>query len=151
MAGQNLITKIKSSFLIIPKTKREDLIIGYAFMAPFFILMIVFIVWVFINNFLISLTDAYGVNPAKFIGLTNFVGVLTNKEFWYTVYITFKYAAICIITQIPIAFILANILNNIPFKRWRMWLRAAFFIPYLIASVVAGVLFGSLLVETRGW
>ena len=144
MTKTSIISKLISPIMKMPKTKREDLIVGYSFMAPFFILMMVFVVWVFINNFFISLTDAYGVNPAKFIGLTNFVGVLTNKEFWYSVYITFKYAIICIITQIPLAFILANILNSIPFKRWKIWLRAAFFIPYLIASVVAGVLFGSL-------
>ena len=111
------------------------------FMAPFLILMLLFTVIVFGIGFLTSLTDAQGINPGKNIGLLNFKNILKDKYFWNSVYVSFKFAAVSVAIQIPAAFLISIWIESLPYKRTQSFLKAAFFIPSLINTLVAGILF----------
>lgn len=128
---------------------------GYAFMAPFAILLIVFNFYVFVSGFITSLSDAQGINPGSFTGFQNFADLLfadpvASHEFWRTVRTTLVYTVGCLITQVPAAFILAFILNHIPFARLKVVLRTAFFAPVLINTVVIALLFRMLFNSENG-
>jgi ABC-type sugar transport system permease subunit len=114
--------------------------------APFLILMLVLTVYTLVSGFHISLTDAQGINEGDFIGLQNYKDVLwadpfRTPYFYRAIKVTFQYTIGCLATQVPVAFVLAYILNNVPLIRIRGILRAAFFVPCLINTVVIALLF----------
>jgi len=126
--------------------KVRDMLGGYMLIAPFMLLLAVFSFYVFVSGFKMSLTDAQGINEGAYIGLQNYKDVLydnayKSKDFWLAVKTTFIYAIGCLATQVPVAFVLAYILNHIPVVKIRGLLRAAFFVPVLINTVVIALLF----------
>ncbi len=123
--------------------KFKNLIIPYTFLLPFFILMAVFTLYVFIRGAQTSFTDAQAINPGSWIGLQNYSDIMGNTEFWKSVGITFKFTLGCLLTQMPVAFIMAYILNNIS-KRIRGVLRASFYVPVLINGVAVALIFQTL-------
>lgn len=134
---------------------RYNTIAGYAFIAPFVILLLIFNFYVFFSGFITSLSDAQGINTGSYIGFQNFLDLLyadrtVSHEFWQAVRTTLVYTAGCLLTQVPAAFILAFILNHIPFARLKVVLRTAFFAPVLINSVVIALLFRMLFNADHG-
>lgn len=128
---------------------------GYAFIAPFAFLLLVFYFYVFLSGFITSLSDAQGINPGDFIGFTNFTDLLfadpnASREFWQAVGTTLVYTLGCLLTQVPAAFVLAFILNHIRFARLKIILRTAFFAPVLINTVVIALLFRMLFNSENG-
>ncbi len=126
--------------------RRGEALSGYALIAPFMFLLIVFNLWVFVSGFQMSLTDAQGINTGDFIGLQNYRELLwgdpiRSAEFWRALRTTFLFMFGCLATQVPAAFVLAWVLNALPLPRIRGVLRAAFFLPVLINTVVTALLF----------
>lgn len=116
-------------------------------MAPLGILMAVFVLLVFVRGFLISLTDAQGINHGSFIGLANFKAIAADREFWTAVLTTLEFAGACLITQLPAAFLLASWLRTVRSQRIQAVLSAAFLVPFLMNSVVTALLFRMLFAE----
>ncbi|MCL6588398.1 MAG: sugar ABC transporter permease [Firmicutes bacterium] len=112
----------------------------YLFIAPLIILILTFTFYPVISGAKMSLTDAAGINPGEWVGFNNFKEVIQFEEFQKALFHTFYFMIGCFITQIPCAFILAYILNNVA-KRLRGILRASFFVPVLINSVIVALIF----------
>ena len=111
--------------------------------------MLTFNLWVFIKGAQMSFTDAQGIYPGSWIGLQNYSRVLCQKEFWTALTCNVKVLLGTWLTQMPVAFILAVILNGVA-KRFRGILRVAFFVPNLINSVLVGIMFKELLNKDSG-
>jgi ABC-type sugar transport system permease subunit len=144
----SLVTRFAGIFHMNRKSafQRKDILSAYGLIAPFMILLLIFNVYVFISGLQMSFSDAQGINHGSFIGLKNFKDLLyadefKSKDFWLAVKTTFKYMFGCLATQVPVAFILAFILNSIPFFKIRGILRAAFFLPVLMNTVIVALLF----------
>lgn len=134
---------------------RWNTVSAYGFIAPFAILLIVFNFYVFVAGFFTSLSDAQGINPGEFIGFQNYADLLyadmtASHHFWQAVKTTLVYTLGCLLTQVPVAFILAYILNHLPLKRLKVVLRTAFFAPVLINTVVIALLFRMLFNTDNG-
>jgi ABC-type sugar transport system permease subunit len=134
---------------------RKDALSGYALIAPFMLLLVIFNLYVFVSGFYMSLTDAQGVNEGSLIGFQNYKDILyadefKSKDFWLAVKTTFVYMFGCLATQVPVAFVLAYILNHLPFIKLRGILRAAFFLPVLMNTVVVALLFRMLFNKDQG-
>ncbi len=127
---------------------------GYLFIAPFIIGIIVFFFYMFISGFYLAFTDAQGINPGKFIGIANFQQIFTELftggDFWKSLRVTLIYEIGCLITQIPVAFVLAFVLNSLPYKRLQSLLRASFFMPVLINTVIVAWLFRQIFNPDQG-
>ncbi len=100
-----------------------------------------FIILVLIVGFVMSLWDIKGLNIGGYIGFKNYEKLFKDAGFFNAVINSFKLAVVCLATQIPVSFILANRLNAIPYKKIQGLLQAAFFVPYLMMTVVIGFLF----------
>ena len=129
---------------------RREIFTGYALIAPFMILMFIFCFFVFFSGFAISLTDMQGVNPGEFIGLANYREVLTSPELYAAIKTTFFYTLGALATQVPVAFLLACLLNSMKNRFLSNFLRAAFFLPVLINTVVIALLFRMLFNKDQG-
>jgi ABC-type sugar transport system permease subunit len=129
--------------------KKVETVTAALFIVPFFTLMIVFVFFVFFSGAVGSFTDAQGINEGDFVGLANYGEVLASPDFWLSARNTLVYTIGCLVTQVPIAFVLAYILNNLP-KGIRGPLRASFFVPVLINSVIIALLFRMLFNRDQG-
>lgn len=122
----------------------------YFFIAPCLLLIFAFNFYTFFYGARLSLTDAQGINPGDFIGLANFKELLVeNVDFWPSIRRTILFTLGCLFTQIPAAFVLAVILNGIT-SRLRGLLRASFYVPVLINTVVAALIFRMLFNRDTG-
>ncbi|MCL6615046.1 MAG: sugar ABC transporter permease, partial [Firmicutes bacterium] len=113
----------------------------YLFIAPCILMIFAFNFYTFFYGARLSLTNAQGINPGEFIGLANFKELLfENVDFWPSIKRTILFTLGCLFTQMPAALILAVILNSIT-SRIRGLLRASFYVPVLINTVVAALIF----------
>ncbi len=129
-----------------PPQRSVDRTSALGFIAPFFILLAIFNLFVFARGLQMSFTSADAYSAGEWIGWQNYKDVLyadaeKSEDFYQAVKVTFLYTFGSLFTQVPIAFVLAYVLNTIPFFRIRAVLRAAFFVPCLINTVTIAFLF----------
>lgn len=111
----------------------------YLFIAPFMILLCIFTVYTFLRGIGLSLTDAQAINPGSWVGLDNFKELLGTDEFQKSLLHTFWFTVGCLATQVPVAFVLAFVLNSI--AKGRAALQATFVIPCVVNTVITALLF----------
>ena len=111
----------------------------------------------FVYGVYLTLTDWNGVAKTKnFVGLTNFLGVLKDKQFWTSLQLTFKYVILVVILVNVISFLIAYLLTR--GIKGQNFFRAGFFTPNLIGGIVLGYIwqfvFSRVFVsvgESTGW
>jgi ABC-type sugar transport system permease subunit len=81
-------------------------------------------------------TSNYGLNP-QFVGLANYINVLTDGHFWTATWNTFLIVNVVVYVELLLAFGMALLVASL--KHGRMILFAVILIPYGISEVV-GVL-----------
>lgn len=91
----------------------------------------------FLYGVYLTFTNWNGVSDTKnFIGLTNFAGVVADKQFWSSLLLTFKYVIVVVILVNVIAFAIAYLLTR--GIKGQNFFRAGFFTPNLIGGIVLG-------------
>lgn len=121
-------------------------IIPYFYIAPFFILFAIFLAYPVINSFWISFHKQQGISTPTFIGLQNYINLLSDPRFKQSVINSTFYAFGSVFIQIPLAFILAVVVNSwlVPWFNVKSTYRLAFFVPLLTSGVVVSLMFGIL-------
>lgn len=114
---------------------REELA-AWAFLFPGMLLLIVFIIAPFVMSIVLSFTNMrlVGPLPTRFIGLRNYVRLLTDPDFWQAFRNTVVFAAAAVPLQSSLALLLATRIN----KRIHAInvFRGIYFIPVVIPMVV---------------
>ena len=118
--------------------ERSDRRVGYLFVAPAVILFFIFSIIPFVYSFYLSLfTSKNGVmNKLAYCGFKNYLKALKNNEFWHSIEITLIFAVIVVAFHVTIGLMLALAVNKRFFGR--TFVRAAFFIPVIMSTVVVG-------------
>lgn len=119
---------------------RQKAVAPYIFLAPFLIGFGVFVVYPVIRSFMLSFYDAPGLGSPHFIGLSNYRSLLSDHRFWRAVLNTVYFAGGTLVIQLPLALLLALVLNS-PRVRARGLYRLAFFLPYVTPAVVVAFMF----------
>jgi len=118
------------------------------FVAPALALMAVFIALPVLQAVRYSLYRWNGLGPLdEFVGLENYASALDNDVFRDAVANNFLVIAVSIAVQLPLGLLVALLLNRE--IRGRGFLRVVIFMPYVLAEVVAGVIW-VLLLQPRG-
>jgi raffinose/stachyose/melibiose transport system permease protein len=106
--------------------------------------MAVFVVWPVISAARMSFFRWKGFGPMDdFAGLQNYVSVLTDDVFTDAVVHNFVIVFLSILVQLPLGLAIAVMLNRR--IRARGLLRTVIFVPYVLAEVIAGVVWFQLL------
>jgi raffinose/stachyose/melibiose transport system permease protein len=114
------------------------------FVTPAVALMAVFVVWPVISATRMSFFRWKGFGPMDdFAGLQNYVSVLTDDVFTDAVVHNFVIVFLSILVQLPLGLAIAVMLNRR--IRARGLLRTVIFVPYVLAEVIAGVVWFQLL------
>lgn len=126
--------------------RRRMLIAGYAFLAPYLVVTLVFTISVILFALYISFHQYDIFTEPQWIGLDQYAKALKQKDFLQALHNVLWYAAIVTPTQTALAIALAVLLNSpIRFKRF---FRTIFYAPSVTSSVVITLIFIWLYLKT---
>lgn len=119
-----------------------------ALLAPAFVMLAVFIGWPVIQLAIMSF-QKYGREqifgkPAEFIGLQNYVTVLTDPEFWTVLWRSVLFAAVCVILTMILGMVIAVLMTRLGAVMRTVvsvGLLLAWSMPALTATIVWGWIF----------
>ena len=112
----------------------------YFFLAPFFTLFGVFMVYPLFDSIRLSTYSVRGMRNQTFVGLENIERLLADPLFWTALWNTAYFAAGSLLLQLPVALALALLLSNARLKGRNLF-RLSFFSPVLISGVFIAVIF----------
>jgi ABC-type sugar transport system permease subunit len=121
----------------------------YLFVSPFLILFAVFGAYPIVKSLILAFYITNGPKSAVFVGLQNFIFLLSDDDFHKAVWNTAVFAFWSVFLQLPLSLGLALLLNS-RWVRGREILRLAFFSPNLLGQVFVGVLFSVLFIPQYG-
>ena len=111
----------------------------FGFVAPAFLLMMIFMVLPIGFSLVYSLMKWNGASPPVFIGLNNYISMFNNRNFWQSFKNTWVLIAMALTIKIPLGCLLAFIMTKIR-TGFRIY-RSIFFFPAILAPIVIGLLF----------
>ncbi len=126
--------------------RRRALIAGYAFLAPYLIVTLVFTVGVILFALYIAFNKYDIFTPPQWVGLSHFIKAFKQKDFLQALHNVLWYALIVTPTQTALAIALAVLLNS-P-MRFRRFFRTIFYAPSVTSSVVITLIFVWLYLKT---
>jgi ABC-type sugar transport system permease subunit len=106
----------------------------YLFIAPFFLFFFAFSLYPFLYSFALSFTHWHGDAAPRFIGLSNYLFLLTDSTFWQSL----ANSAILWILIIPVRVLIAVViaaLLSLPRLRLRGLFRTIMLFPYVVPLV----------------
>lgn len=112
----------------------------YLFVAPFFILFLVFGIYPILYSFWLSFFKGFGFDKKTFYGLGNYIHLFQDPRFVEVVWNTTRYALGSIFILSPLALLLALAINS-HYVRWKTLYKVAFFFPFITSEVVIAVIF----------
>ncbi|PFA68327.1 ABC transporter [Bacillus sp. AFS015802] len=119
---------------------------GYLFIAPFWIIFLIFSIYPVALTFYYSFTNYSGSGTAEVVGLANYTRLLTDSYFVEAFFNTWKIWGINFVLQIGLALILALIFSDMRMKlKGLAFFRSIFYLPNLITISSVALLFGILL------
>ncbi|WP_066195493.1 MULTISPECIES: carbohydrate ABC transporter permease [Gracilibacillus] len=120
------------------KTLRKDNY-GYLFIAPFFVIFIVFGLYPILYSFYLSFTDWDGFTSPVIVGFENYQRLLGDFFFYKTLFNTLAIWIVSVIPQLTISLVLAVILHE-KFVKGKSFFRAVFFFPNIVTAASLGLL-----------
>jgi len=115
----------------------KDAVAAWIFIAPALIGFTVFYLVPCIRAIYISLTDWNLLRPPKFIGSANYSRLWSDPNFWNSMRVTVFYVLYNIPLQTVVGLLLAALLHRLGRS---VALRSVILAPYLIANVIAAIL-----------
>ncbi|NMB02527.1 MAG: sugar ABC transporter permease [Firmicutes bacterium] len=116
---------------------------GYLFIAPFFVVFVIFGLYPMIDTIILSFQKWDGLMPANYVGMQNFRRLVSDKVFYLTIWNTIRIWIMNFVPQILTALLLSALFtfNKI---RGMKFFRAAYYLPNLITAASVGLLFNLL-------
>ncbi len=117
---------------------------GYFFIAPFFVVFLIFGLYPIISTFQLSLQKWDGMMPAASIGLKNYARILSDEVFYLSLWNTIRIWLGNAIPQFGVALLLVAVFTFSK-VRGKNFYRSVFYLPNLITATSVGLLFNLLL------
>lgn len=119
----------------------------YLFIMPWIIGFLVFTIGPLIFSLIMSFFNWPLVGKAEFVGFGNYLEMFTkDKQFWKSLVISLKYAAIFVPLNMIIALFLAMLITQ-PVKGVKIF-RTIYYIPTVISGVAVSIIWGWILMVT---
>ena len=126
----------------------KRLLIGYAFIFPIIINLLLFNAIPFGYSLYLAMTDATGLNDPNWIGLENFRKLFQDEKFWISLKVTFKFAVIQVPLRLTMALLVATLLSRK--VRGIGVYRVAFYVPSVLGGSVAIAMTWKVLWSNKG-
>ncbi len=116
---------------------------GYLFIAPFFLVFLIFGLYPILYTFFLSFQKWDGLSPMQEIGWKNFSRLVTDRVFFLTLWNTLRIWSMNFVPQMLTALLLSAVFTFYRIRGMRFF-RAAFYLPNLITAASIGLLFNLL-------
>src|SRR6266404_9796022 len=115
--------------------RRKAFPIGWVFVAPFLFFYGVFLIYPAIQVCYLSLTNSDIAGQGSFVGLQNYIALISDQDFWASVWHTVYFVVLTVVPNTAMGFFLALLVVRL--KRLSLPILSAFFLPFVLpVSVV---------------
>jgi sn-glycerol 3-phosphate transport system permease protein len=122
-------------------TQRKAALEGYLYLLPTLFFLGLFVFWPVVSSFTLSLNRVAPFGGQQiFVGFDNYARLLTDPQYWQTVWRTVLFTLGVVPVSLMLAVVLAVALSY-PVRHLRALHRLLIFVPVVISTAVAGVLF----------
>ena len=121
--------------------KKKDMISGYLYVAPFFIVFGIIGLYPALFSIVLAFQEWNGLGDMEFVGLSNFAVVLQDPLFWKSLYNTVIIGLMGTAPQLIVGIVLAYFLN-LAVIRFTNFFRVTIFMPYITSMVAVALVFG---------
>ncbi|MCX7626329.1 MAG: sugar ABC transporter permease [Candidatus Sumerlaeaceae bacterium] len=111
---------------------------AYLFIAPFYVLFLVFMVFPIGFSFWLSFQKWNGIISPTFVGLSNYTNLLRDSLFGRALSNTIVFTVLTVATSSAFAIVLAVFLNSV--RVFRHFYRGVFFLPTIVSLVVISLI-----------
>jgi len=129
--------------------RNQRQIAPYLFVAPFFIIFLVFGLYPIVYSFVLSFYKGFGFEQKTFFGLGNYIHLFQDPRYGKAVFNTTKYAAGSVFILAPLALLVALAINS-AYVRWKGFYRTGLFFPVITSSVVIAIIFARVFDQQYG-
>jgi len=116
---------------------------AYGFIAPFYLLFLVFGAFPLGWSLFLAFQDWDGLKPMRYVGLSNFAKLLRDQRFLDSLANTTAYWLVDTVFILGFALLMAVLLNTPRLSKQRFY-RLVLFLPNVTATVAIGLVFGML-------
>lgn len=123
------------------RKKKSKLFWPIFFLAPYCILYLVFSAFPIVHSFVISLFDWKVLGDTVFVGLKNYIYLLTEDKFFLK---SLGNTLLLMVMYIPASIITALVLSNLIYSkgvRFKRFFQVSYFLPNVTTSVAVGLMF----------
>lgn len=118
--------------------RRREAMTFYLLVSPWVIGFLAFTLFPLVLSFFISLTQWNMLSPPVWIGLDNYARMFSDDNFYQSLRVTITYSIASVPLRLTVALVLAILLSEA--TRMVGFFRTSFYIPSVVASVAAAVL-----------
>jgi len=118
---------------------------GYVLCAPLLLAIFILVFYPMFQVFMFSFQNTNGMS-GRFIGLLNYRWILNDTLFWNAVRNTFFIAAMAVVLQVIVTFILASMINSL--THLKNFYKSLYFLPNVVSAVAVSMLFTFLMFPT---
>ena len=121
---------------------------GWIFLIPIIAIDCFVILILALWSVFYSFTDWSGIGTADFIGLGNYVKLLTDRIYIFALFNNVKWMVFFVTVPVFIGLLISRVLMSL--TRGQMIFRVIFFVPYILPSIVNANLWKNILSPTFG-
>jgi len=114
-------------------------ILGFLFVAPAELLLLVFLAYPFLLGIWLGFTDTIVGQEGDWVGFENYLSLLDDPSFWLTTFNTFLYTVVAVILKAALGIGLALVLNRD--FRGKGLVRAIVLLPWIIPTALSAICF----------
>lgn len=114
-------------------------ILGFTFIVPALAILLIFLAYPLILGIWLGFTNTLVGGKGEYVGLTNYLMLLSDRLFWLVTYNTFLYTSVAVLFKLILGFLLAIILNRD--FRAKGFVRAIVLLPWIIPTVLSAIAF----------
>lgn len=130
------------------KRKQKDAITGIVYVLPSFILIMVFSIIPIIMNIYFSFTKYNVMQPAQFVGLSNYLRMYKDSYIWASLKNTAVFTLVTVPVQTMFSLIFAAVIAELFHSRFGNFVKSSLFVPVIASSILVGTLWSILLSPT---
>jgi raffinose/stachyose/melibiose transport system permease protein len=124
---------------------RRQTIVGWLFVAPALAFYAVFVLQPMLLTVQYSLYRWDGVGPATWVGLANYLTVLSEPRLVETLFNAFRLVLFFSLAPVALGLVTASVIYRVATGRLGEFSRTVLFLPQVIPLVAAGIIWGRLL------
>ena len=124
---------------------RRQTLVGWLFVLPALAMYALFVLQPLVLTFQYSLYRWDGVGPADWVGLSNYLTVLSEPKLLETLFNAFRLVVFYSFVPVALGLVTASVFHRVAGGRLGSVSRTVLFLPQVIPLVAAGIIWGRLL------